>query len=163
MRGAAADMSTATDTKNRGFPMRILIINPNSDPNMTAAIQKSAEEFANERFEVVTMATPGAPEFIETTEDEEMAGPGMMELARAYEAEFDAIVVACHCDPSVDAIRGLTAKPVVGIGEASMRLATLLGRSFSVITTHEASIEPKFAHARRLGLHEQMVSVRAPG
>lgn len=142
--------------------MRILIINPNSDPAMTAAIQESAEAFANERFEVVTMPTPGAPEFIETAEDEQNAAPGMIELARANEADFDAIVVACHCDPNIEAIKELTAKPVVGIGEASMRLATELGERFSVLTTHEESVEPKHEHARRLGLDDKLVSVRAP-
>ena len=142
--------------------MRILIINPNSDPEMTAAIQRAAEAFANQQFEVVTMATPGAPEFIETTEDAANAAPGMMELVRDNEADFDAIVVACHSDPNIDLIKELTAKPVVGIGEASMRLATQLGHSFSVVTTHEESAAPKHAQAQRLGLDEKLASVRAP-
>ena len=140
--------------------MRILIINPNSDPDMTGAMQRSAEEFARGEFEVVTKATPGAPKF--TYEDELLAAPGMMQLVRVNEDEFEAIVIACHCDPNIDAIKEMTVKPVVGIGEASMKMATMLGHNFSVVTTHVHSIPGKLAHARKYHLHDLMVSVRAP-
>ncbi len=142
--------------------MRILIINPNSDPDMTGAIQRSAEEFAGGEFEVVTKATPGAPKFIETYQDELLAAPGMMQLVRVNEDEFDAIIIACHCDPNIDAIKEMTVKPVVGIGEASMKMATMLGHTFSVVTTHIHSIPGKLAHARKYHLQDMMVSVRAP-
>jgi len=142
--------------------MRILIINPNSDPEMTGLIQKSAEDFACGDFEVVTKSTPGAPQFIETYIDEVTAAPGMMQLIRVNEDEFDAIVVACHCDPNLDVIKEMTEKPVVGIGEASMKIATMLGHNFSVVTTHSHSIPGKLAHARKYHLHDMMVSVRAP-
>jgi len=142
--------------------MRILIINPNSDPEMTAAIQNSAESFAGGQFEVVTKPTPGAPKFIETYTDEVQAAPGMMQLVSVNEDEFDAIIVACHCDPNLDAIKGMTVKPVVGIGEASMKMATMLGHNFSVVTTAMHSIPGKLAQARRYHLQDLMVSVRAP-
>lgn len=142
--------------------MRILIINPNSDPDMTGAIQRSAEEFAGGQYEVVTRATPGAPKFIETYQDELLAAPGMMQLVRVNEDEFDAIVIACHCDPNIDAMKEMTVKPVVGIGEASMKMATMLGHTFSVVTTHVHSIPGKLAQARKYHLADLMVSVRAP-
>ena len=50
--------------------MRILLINPNSDPGMTAAIQESASAYAAGAFEVVTVSTPEAPRFLESYEDE---------------------------------------------------------------------------------------------
>jgi allantoin racemase len=142
--------------------MRILIINPNSDPEMTAAIQASAEAFAAGEYEVVTKATPGAPRFIETYRDELLAAPGMMQLIRVNEDDFDAVIIACHCDPNLDAMKEICSVPVVGIGEASMKLATMLGHTFSVVTTHVHSIPGKIAGARTLHLHDLMVSVRAP-
>ncbi len=63
---APASLAPTTAEEDGSRPMRILIINPNSDPGMTAAIQESAEAFAEDAFEVVTMSTPGAPHFIET-------------------------------------------------------------------------------------------------
>jgi len=46
--------------------MKILIINPNSDPKMTSVILSAAESFAGDRFEVVCKSTPGAPAFIDS-------------------------------------------------------------------------------------------------
>jgi allantoin racemase len=142
--------------------MRILIINPNSDPNMTDAIRKSAVEFAGDRLEIVCKPTPGAPKFIETYEDDIAAAPGMMQLLRDHEEDCDAFVVACHGDPNLDAIKEATTKPVVGIGEASMKIASMLGHSFSVVTTAKRSVPPKEAQARKYHLQDLLVSVRAP-
>jgi len=143
--------------------MRILLINPNSDPEMTASIQASAEGFAAGEYEVVTKATPGAPQFIETYRDELLAAPGMMQLVRVNEDVYDAIIIACHCDPNLDAMKEVCTVPVIGIGEASMKLATMLGHSFTVVTTHIHSIPAKVANARKMHLQDLMVSVRAPG
>jgi len=142
--------------------MRILLINPNSDLEMTEAIQQSAEAFAAGEYEVVTKATPGAPQFIETYRDELLAAPGMMQLVRVNEDDFDAMIIACHCDPNLDAMKEISSIPVVGIGEASMKLATMLGHTFSVVTTHIHSIPGKIANARKMHLQDLMVSVRAP-
>ena len=44
--------------------MNILIINPNSDPEMTRAIQKTADNFADGEFEAHCISAPGAPGYI---------------------------------------------------------------------------------------------------
>ena len=46
--------------------MRILIINPNSDPKMTSVILRAAESFAVDTLEVDYKSTPGAPAFIDS-------------------------------------------------------------------------------------------------
>ena len=142
--------------------MRILIINPNSDPEMTAAIQESADSFADGEFDVVCKPTPGAPEFIETYEDILKAAPGMVQLLRGNEEEFDAFVIACHDDPNLDAMKEITNKPVVGIGEASMKIASMLGHRFSVVSTMKHSIPNKEALIRKYHLQDLLASVRAP-
>jgi allantoin racemase len=116
---------------------KILVINPNSDPEMTRAIQETAESFSKGNFETICLPTPGAPKFIETYEDQEKAAPGMIKLVKENQAQYDAFLVACHCDPNLEAIQRITKKPVVGIGEASMKIASILGQSFSVIQTSE--------------------------
>lgn len=146
--------------------MKILIINPNSDAAMTEAIQASAEAFMGEKegggLGVHTVSTPGAPPFIETHAHEVRCGPGMLEIMAEHEAAFDAFVVACHSDVHLDVLRELTAKPVIGIGEASMKLASFLGRTFSVVTTHQHSVPGKLEQIRRYHLQDQVASVRAP-
>lgn len=86
----------------------------------------------------------------------------MMQLLRSHEEEFDAFVIACHGDTHLHAARELTEKPVIGIGEASMRLAAFLGHGFSVVTTHRHSVPGKLAQVRAYQLQDQLVSIRAP-
>lgn len=142
--------------------MKILIINPNSDVNITEAIQRTAENFAQGAFEVVCKPTPGAPLFIETYEDALKAAPGMVQLVRESEDKFDAFIVACHSDPNLDAIKEMTRKPVVGIGEASMKIASMLGHRFSVISDNIHSIPNKEFLVSKYLLKDALASVRAP-
>jgi len=142
--------------------MKILIINPNSDPDMTEAILDSARKFVDGEFEVSCLPTPGAPEFIETYEDQIKAASGMIQLLRDNEGVFDAFIIACHCDPNLDVMKEITKKPMVGIGEASMKIASMLGHRFSVISTDRHSIPNKEALVRKYHLQDLCVSVRAP-
>jgi allantoin racemase len=142
--------------------MKILIINPNSDPGMTRKIEEAAQTFAAGEFEVVCRATPGAPRFIETYEDQAQAAPGMSKLLRDNHDAFDAFVVACHCDPNLDLMKEISRKPVIGIGEASMKIATMLGHRFSVISTAAHSIPNKEALIEKYHLRGLLASVRAP-
>ncbi|NPD89297.1 MAG: Asp/Glu/hydantoin racemase [Asgard group archaeon] len=142
--------------------MRILIINPNSDLEMTKAIQKTADTFVDNDIQIVCKHTIGAPKFIETYEDQIKAAPGMIKLVRENENEFDGFVIACHCDPNLDVIKEITSKPVVGIGEASMKLASMIGHSFSVISMTEQSIPNKEVLIGKYHLQDVLASVRAP-
>lgn len=142
--------------------MKILIINPNSDSEMTIAIQKTAARFIRGLIEVACLSTPGAPKFIETREDEVMAAPGMIQLIREHGEEYDAFIIACHCDPNLEVLKEITDKPVIGIGEASMRIARLLGRRFSIIQTTEESVPLKEALVDKYQLRDALASVRAP-
>ena len=142
--------------------MKILIINPNSDLEMTKAIQKTANDFVNNEFEVICRPTSEAPKFIETYEDELKAAPGMIQLVKENE-EYDAFIIACHDDPNLDAIKEITKKLVVGIGEASMKIASMLGHRFSVVSTSKHSIPLKEELVRKYHLQDVLASVRAPG
>jgi len=150
----------ATEQNHRA--MKILIINPNSDPDMTRRIQESAEGFAAGEYEVECRRIAEAPKFIESYQDQAQAAPGMIALVRECEAEWDAFIVACHCDPNLDVLKEITAKPVVGIGEASMKLAAMLGHRFSVVSTDRHSIPVKEALARKYHLEGLLASVQAP-
>ncbi len=142
--------------------MKILILNPNSSIEMTADIQRNAAAYANGAFEVKTLLTQGAPEFIDYYLDQALCAPGMIKNVYDNEAEYDAFIVACHCDPNIDLIKEITNKPVVGIGEASMKMASMLGHSFSVVSTGLHSVPNKEAVVRKYHLEGCLASVRAP-
>jgi len=141
--------------------VKILIINPNSDEEMTQAIQKGADGYTRGDFDAVCVSTPGGPKYIETYEDMALAAPGMMELVRRHEKEYDAFIIACHCDPNIELLKEITKKPVVGIGESSMKLASMLGHRFSVVSIGTHSIPNKEAVIRKYHLEGYLASVRA--
>lgn len=141
--------------------VRILVINPNSDLSMEQVIAAGATEYACADTEVVCRSVPSAPEFIENYLDELLCGPGMVELVRQEEANYDAFIIACHSDVNIDVIREITAKLVIGIGEASMKLASMLGYKFSVIQTTTHSVPMKAELVKKYGLSEQCASIRS--
>jgi allantoin racemase len=142
--------------------MKLLIINPNGDEQMSQAILSTATDFSDGDFDVDCLATPGAPLFIDTYHDAATALPGMVELLKRHEADYDAFIVACHCDPNLDLMKELTNKPMVGIGEASMKIATMLGHRFSVISTDSRSVPNKEALIRSYHLQDLLASVKFP-
>jgi allantoin racemase len=142
--------------------MKILIINPNSDRGMTASIQKTADSYVEEGCEVKCLPTEGAPLFIENYEDTARATEGMIRLVKENENSCEAFIVACHCDPNLDVLKEISNKPVVGIGEASMKIASMLGHKFSVLSTAAHSIPIKEELVRKYHLQDLLASVRAP-
>ena len=114
----------------------IRVINPNTTASMTAAIERSARGVLapGTRLEAVTSST--GPASIESHYDEALSVPGV--LAAVADGEgmgCDGYVIACFGDPGLDAARELASGPVLGIAEAAMHAASLLGRSFSVVTS----------------------------
>ena len=141
--------------------LRLFIINPNSDDAMTASIQRTAEDFASENFSVTCASTPGAPPFIETKNDARLAAEGMARLIHDNTADVDAFIIACHCDPNLETLRKMSTRPVFGIGETSMKTASLFGK-FSVLQVTQASIPGKISLIRRYGLGDSLASIYAP-
>lgn len=142
--------------------MRILIINPNSSIEMSETIQRSAEVFVDGRYDVTTVPVPTAPPFIDTYYDKAVAALGMLEIVKRNQATYDAFIVACHCDPNLDLLKEATTKPVVGIGEASMKMASMLGHSFSVLSTCAHSVPNKEVLIRKYHLEGCLASIRYP-
>lgn len=129
---------------------------------MTEAIQRTADNLANGEFVVESKSTLGAPKFIETHEDAIKAAPGMVQLVRETEETTDAFIIACHCDPNLDVIKEITRRSVVGIGEASMKIASILGHSFSIVSTNKHSIPNKEVLVRKYHLQDVLASIRTP-
>ncbi|SMC71674.1 aspartate/glutamate racemase family protein [Papillibacter cinnamivorans] len=143
--------------------MRIKIINPNTTQAMTDGIYRAALSAASPDTEIVAVSPRCGPVSIESWHDEVFAAAGVVEeVHRGEELEggFDAYITACYGDPGLNPAREVTDKPVVGIAEASMHLATFVGYKFSVVT-----ILPRWKMVMeevigRYGLKERCASVR---
>ena len=142
--------------------MKLLVINPNSDTAMTTVIRQAAENYAAGEFQAVCLDTPGAPGFIDSYQDEVETAPGLLALIREYEQQFDGFLVACMDDPNLDAVKEITGKPVVGIAEAAMKIASMIGHRFSIVSTSRASVANHQVLARKYHLEALLASVRYP-
>ncbi len=144
--------------------MRILMINPNTSVSFTDKVRRIAEGAAAGGTEVVAVNPASGPRSIEGIYDELLSSAGVLELAIAQLDDFDAFVIACYSDhPTIYALREITTKPVLGIAEASMLTACMLGHKFSIVTTN-CEWEPLLADAvRHYGLAERCASVRSTG
>ncbi len=125
--------------------MKILVINPNSDKEMTRYIEMTAKKFSESANNLIiqVMPTPGANSFIGTYQDIAQSIPGMLEIIKREENNYDGFLIACGLDPNLDLMKEVSNKPVVGIAESSMKIATILGHRFAIIQLSEASIPRK--------------------
>ncbi|MEV4069113.1 aspartate/glutamate racemase family protein [Nonomuraea fuscirosea] len=130
----------------------IKVINPNTALVMTDAIGRCARAVASPSTTVTTVSPSMGPESIESHYDEALAVPGVLAEVAAGEREgVDAYVIACFGDPGLDAARELATGPVLGIAEAAMHAATMLGRGFSVVTTLSRTVGRAWDLAHRYG------------
>jgi len=72
---------------------------------------------------------------------------------------FDAAVITCFDDPMLWEARQAVDIPVVGIGESSMLLATMMGRRFGVVTISPLTVPDAEEKIARYGLAGRSVGV----
>ncbi|QIE54378.1 aspartate/glutamate racemase family protein [Pikeienuella piscinae] len=126
--------------------MKIKVINPNTTWSMTEKIGEAARAVASPGTEITAVSPQMGPVSIEGFHDEAFAAIGVVDEVRKGEAEgYDGYVVACFGDPGLAAAREVARGPVIGIAEAAMHAASIIGTGFSIISTLERS-RPMMEH-----------------
>lgn len=91
-----------------------------------------------------------------------IAAHNVIEMAVAAERDgFDAVVIGCYFDPGLREARELVSIPVVGVGEATLHVASMLcaGR-FSVVVGRRSWIPRMADNARNYGIESKIGSWR---
>jgi allantoin racemase len=144
--------------------MKILFINPNTTQEFTDRIKAIAQRYALPGTSVTALNPLYGPRSIESIYDELLSAMGTLEVAISNIDQHDACVIACYSDhPAIYAIREITDKPVVGIAEASMYLACMLGYKFSIVTTNKEWEPLLWDAVRHYGLVERCASIQTTG
>ncbi|HEY3345462.1 MAG TPA: aspartate/glutamate racemase family protein [Anaerolineaceae bacterium] len=144
--------------------MRVLLVNPNTSEEFTHRIQAIADQYALPGTTAVAKNPASGPRSIECIYDELLSSAGTLELVISELENFDAVAIACYSDhPTIYALREITDKPVIGIAEASMYMACMLGQRFSVVTTNREWEPLLWDAVRHYGLAERCASVRTTG
>ena len=145
--------------------MKIKVVIPNS--GMDAPTLRDRERMLSAALSPDTAISvsciAGGPAEIASHTDEEMAGQWLLEAGREAELEgFDAMVVYCFSDPSIDMLREQLSIPIIGPGEITLAMADMFGERCCVITTTKANISRITGRIRRNGaLREHFCKVYA--
>jgi len=95
-----------------------------------------------------------ALEFIETQEVLE-------NVERASAEGYDAFLIGNICDPGLREARELADMPVLGLGETSFHLASMMGADFALVTGSPKHIPKIVENVRRYGLAQRLHSARS--
>ncbi|AKO99248.1 Hydantoin racemase (plasmid) [Marinovum algicola DG 898] len=118
--------------------MKILLINPNTTEALTELLSEAARSVLppDTTLDSVTAAV-GVP-YISTRTEAIVGGMSVLEILSERHAGYDAAIVAAFGDPGIGAARELFDIPVVGLAEAGMLTACMLGGRFSIVTFAQA-------------------------
>jgi Asp/Glu/hydantoin racemase len=81
------------------------------------------------------------------------------QIVAAEKEGFDAAITACYYDPLLQGVRTAVDIPVVGIAEASMHMAAILGYRFGVVSISPEGALDMDQNVDRCGLRQKCVGV----
>lgn len=113
--------------------MRLLLINPNISDSVTALIEAEARRVASADTQIACATAPSGVAYIETRFEALLGAHAAAQIAAERWREADAVVVAAFGDPGVTALREVLPVPVVGLTEAALATASLLGQRFAIV------------------------------
>jgi len=118
-------------------------------------------QFKSPNTEIHIATIKIGPTEINSTYDDAKAVNCVLEEAEKAEKEgFDAVGMSCFMDVGVDAMREAVDIPVVGAGQASIHLASLLGTKISIITSGPKGKRSIEDLVNKYGFAHKLVSVR---
>jgi allantoin racemase len=141
-------------------PSDILVINPNSNPAVTAAMDAALAPLRFAGGPTIRCATLAEGPFgIESQKDVEQV---VLPLRRTIEADnaADAFVIACYSDPGLQVCREGTSRPVFGIAECAVLTALARGDRFGVIAIAAKSIRRHARYLRQMGVIDRLAGER---
>jgi allantoin racemase len=114
--------------------MKILFANPNTTQVVTDRIAAVAHQAASPGTTIVAVtASTGVP-YIATRAEAIIGAQAALGLLADHAPGCDVAVIAAFADPGLLGARELLPIPVIGLAEAAMLTACMLGRRFSIIT-----------------------------
>jgi len=114
--------------------MRILILNPNTTEAVTNLMVRAGQAVAAVGTELVPMTAPRGFPYISTRAEAQIGGAVALEMLAEAHRSVDGAILAAFGDPGLLGARELFDIPIVGVSEAAMLTACMLGRRFVIVT-----------------------------
>ncbi|HJV27436.1 MAG TPA: aspartate/glutamate racemase family protein [Aromatoleum sp.] len=143
--------------------MKLLLLNPNTSQSVTDRIANAAIGIAGPQTELVTATAPRGVPYIATRAEAVIGGAVALEMLAEMHSSVDAAIIAAFGDPGLGGARELFPIPVIGLAEAGMLTACMLGKRFAIVTFSQ-SLEAWYQECVAWhGLRERCAGVRALG
>jgi allantoin racemase len=107
--------------------MRLLLINGNTTQAITERCAAAARVAARPDTEIVPLTARRGPAIIGTQAENALASAAVIELLAEHATSADAALIAISFDTALDGAREAAPFPVVGMTEAALHTAALLG------------------------------------
>ena len=140
--------------------MNLLLINPNTSPSVSDLIEAEARRAAAPDTQIRVLTAPFGVAYIETRFESLIGAYAAATLAADHWQEHEAIVVAAFGDPGIDGLREALDIPVVGMTEAALMSACLLGKRFSIIAISRRITAWYRECVQANGLIDRLASIR---
>jgi allantoin racemase len=140
--------------------MKILLLNPNTTAAVTDLLHDAGRKVASPATELVPVTAPRGVPYIATRAEAQIGGAIALEMLAEAGSDIDAAIIAAFGDPGLFGARELFAFPVVGLAEAAMLTACMVGQKFSIVTFATA-LAPWYAECVAMhGLTSRCAGVR---
>lgn len=114
--------------------MRILLLNPNTSASITALLDAAARPAISQGTTLVSMTAACGVPYIASRAEAAIAAVQVLDLLAEHHTSFDAAIIAAFADPGLGPARELFPIPVIGLAEAGMLSACMLGGRFGIVT-----------------------------
>ena len=142
--------------------MQILLLNPNTSANLTARMEETARTALPAGAGLDTVTAPRGFSYISTRPEALVAGAIALEMLAATPAAPDAAIIAAFGDPGTRAARELFPFPVIGVAEAAMHSAAMLGDRFAIVGFTPRMRDWYLDCVQEVGLERRFAGFRAP-
>jgi allantoin racemase len=143
--------------------VRILLLNPNTTSEVTDLLYAAGSRAASSGTELVPMTAKRGVSYIATRAEAQIGGAIALEMLAEAGAGFDAAIIAAFGDPGLFGARELFSFPVIGLAEAAMLTACMVGHRFSIVTFSRA-LAPWYRECVAMhGLDARCAGIRALG
>jgi Asp/Glu/hydantoin racemase len=141
--------------------MKLLVVNPNISESVTQLIGDEARRAASPGTAITMLTARFGVAYIETRFEALIGAYAAAELAAEHAAGHDALVVAAFGDPGVPGLREALDIPVVGLTEAALASACLLGHRFSIVAISRRITAWYREAVEQNGLAGRLASIRS--
>jgi len=114
-------------------PMRLLVLNPNTSEFVTQRVARQARLAAQPGTDIVAVTGAFGARVIATRTEQAIAGHATLDALAQHAGGCDAVVLAVSYDTALWAAREMLPVPVVGITEAALLTACMLGTRTGVV------------------------------